>query len=411
MQDEAVARLFQPRKGSTERAPPAAPPAAAKPREDKPAKETKKAPPAEPEPEAPAPDLVASAKESAESLSRTVFVGNLPVDTTRKALTRHFSSFGPVESARLRSASAVNPKMPQRAAVITGTVAGDAISAYIVFKERTAALVALKSSGAEAFGRHLRIAPATNPGESSSASERHDTKRSVFLGNLPFDIAEETLWSLFGDCGKVTYVRLVREPRTQQGKGFGYVGFDDAGAVERALSLHGTPVACAPPDPGAKGAKGVSSRAIRVYRCSGAKSNARLIQSQQTPSGSKGAGQKRPRTPAHGGAEEEDGGGGGYGQKPRKGWMDRERGRLLKKEKGKATKRGGGVENAAAAAQRADKVAAALQRSKKGGGGAKGGGGGGGAKGGIKKSRGRIAKATAKVKATKVRMGVRGGKK
>ena len=305
---------------------------------------------------------------------------------------------------RLRAASSANPKMPQRAAVITGTVAGDAISAYVVFKERPGALAAVKASGTEAFGRHLRVAPASKPGESSSAPQLHDTKRSVFLGNLPFDIAEETLWTLFGDCGAIDYVRLVREPRTQQGKGFGYVAFKDAGSVERALALHGTQVACAPPEPGVKGPKKAQTRAIRVYRCSNAKSNARALEKQQE---SKPKGAKRPRTPedqAEGGGEAK-----GADRNSRKGWMDRERRRFDKKQRGKLAKRGGAADNALAAAQRADKVAAALQRAKKDGKLDVTKSKGAGTKPGkvIKKTRGRTAKEMAKAKKP-VRKGVRG---
>ena len=69
-------------------------------------------------------------------------------------------------------------------------------------------------------------------------------------------------------------MRLVRERVTQQGKGFGYIGFVDAGSVERALGLHGTKIATAPTDDG----KATGGRELRVFRCSTSKSNARHSQ-------------------------------------------------------------------------------------------------------------------------------------
>ena len=51
-------------------------------------------------------------------------------------------------------------------------------------------------------------------------------------------------------------MRLVRESKTQMGKGFGYVSFVEAGAVEAALALHGSKF---------------RERELRVFRYSGAK--------------------------------------------------------------------------------------------------------------------------------------------
>jgi RNA recognition motif. (a.k.a. RRM, RBD, or RNP domain) len=83
-----------------------------------------------------------------DKLDRTVFVGNLPVDVRRKALLRHFASFGAIESVRLRSVPLdleARKRMPRRAAVIKGVVAADrgGAKAYIVFADAAAATSAL----------------------------------------------------------------------------------------------------------------------------------------------------------------------------------------------------------------------------------------------------------------------------
>ena len=74
-------------------------------------------------------------------------------------------------------------------------------------------------------------------------------KRSVFVGNLGFvddesgmhdqeeeegkrkrgkqaGDTEEGLWRVFGKCGNVTNVRVVRDEVTRVGKGFGFVEFE-----------------------------------------------------------------------------------------------------------------------------------------------------------------------------------------
>jgi nucleolar protein 12 len=205
----------------------------------------------------------------AARLARTIFVGNVPPGTSRQALAKHFSSSGAVESVRIRSVASSNLKLAQRAAVIKqaiDTSVRDAVNAYVVFADEAAVVKALSANGQVAFGRHLRVdraaaskrqaggdedlQPTTDSGAASAASN----KRSAFLGNLAFDVQEEAIWEAFGPFGTIEYVRLVRDPQTQHGKGFGYVCFTERAPVESALSLHETKLNC---------------RTLRVFRCRG----------------------------------------------------------------------------------------------------------------------------------------------
>ena len=54
---------------------------------------------------------------------------------------------------------------------------------------------------------------------------QHDTKRSVFLGNLPFDVGDDVVREHFEQCGTVDNVRIIRDAKTGLGKGFGYLLF------------------------------------------------------------------------------------------------------------------------------------------------------------------------------------------
>jgi nucleolar protein 12 len=353
------------------------------------------------------------AAAAAERLARTIFVGNVPTSVGVKELKKFFSAHGGVESVRIRSAAAANLKMPQRGAVITGqldTEVKDATNAYVVFRAvdssggknhglsgAQAVERALGTNGALAFGRHLAVDRATAAGQGSKAHASHDPKKSVFVGNLPFDAQEEPLWAAFGACGEVAYVRLIREPRTQQGKGFGYVGFVEEGSVERALRLHGTRLAAggaaggAAKKGGAEGAEAAektagAGRELRVFRCSAAKGRASEV--EQARAGAKVSAAQL--------------GGAGAGKKQHAGgagWQDRQKRRLLKKEKGKAAAR------LAAAGARPGRVAlgggAIGKKAHLGGGGRKGGKhggkaahktGGGGAKKGGKGKKGKAGK-------------------
>lgn len=75
-----------------------------------------------------------------------------------------------------------------------------------------------------------------------SQKSSHDHKRSIFIGNLPFDLNELPLRQHFKECGKVEAVRLVRDRTSGMGKGFGYILFEEADSVQLALKLEGSKI-------------------------------------------------------------------------------------------------------------------------------------------------------------------------
>ncbi|KAJ8285036.1 hypothetical protein COCON_G00038860 [Conger conger] len=167
---------------------------------------------------------------------RTVFVGNLPVSCTRKALQILFKELGSIESIRFRSVAREDPSMSLKVAAIQRKVhpKRQSINAYIVFKSEEGAEKALQRNGLEIEkGFHIRV-------DRASKSASHDHKRSVFVGNLPYDVNELPLRNHFEECGKVEAVRLVRDRRSGMGKGFGYVLFESMDAVQLALKLDGS---------------------------------------------------------------------------------------------------------------------------------------------------------------------------
>ncbi|GAB1293822.1 RNA-binding protein 34 [Apodemus speciosus] len=105
------------------------------------------------------------------------------------------------------------------------------INAYVVFRDQSAAAKALQRNGAQiAEGFRIRV-------DLASETASRD-KRSVFVGNLPYKIEESALEEHFLDCGSIVAVRIVRNPLTGVGKGFGYVLFENTDAVHLALKLN-----------------------------------------------------------------------------------------------------------------------------------------------------------------------------
>ncbi|NXI45333.1 RBM34 protein, partial [Galbula dea] len=177
---------------------------------------------------------------------RTVFVGNLPVNCTVRALKSLFKEYGQIKSIRFRSL--VEATLSKKLAAIKHKVHPNVkfINAYVVFKEESDAIKALKENGKEiASGFHIRV-------DIASKSSSHDNKRSVFLGNLSYDISDDAVREHFSVCGGVVAVRIVRDRKTGLGKGFGYVLFENTDAVHLALKLNESDL---------------MGRKIRVKRC------------------------------------------------------------------------------------------------------------------------------------------------
>ncbi|KAF4107787.1 hypothetical protein G5714_012151 [Onychostoma macrolepis] len=119
-------------------------------------------------------------------LKRTVFVGNLPPSCTKKMLLSLFKQAGDIESVRFRSVVQEDPTMSRKVAAIQRKVhpKKQNINAYIVFKEDEAAAGALNWNGQEIQpGFYIRV-------DRVSQRSGHDHKRSIFVGNLPYDVME-----------------------------------------------------------------------------------------------------------------------------------------------------------------------------------------------------------------------------
>uniref|UniRef100_A0A3Q1EHF7 RNA binding motif protein 34 n=1 Tax=Acanthochromis polyacanthus TaxID=80966 RepID=A0A3Q1EHF7_9TELE len=174
--------------------------------------------------------------EEALKKTRTVFVGNLPISCTKKMLRSLFRDKGTIESIRFRSMVREDPSMSRKVAAIKRKVhpKKQSMNAYVVFKDEDSVAKALERNGVEIEKDfHIRV-------DRASDSSSHDHKRSVFVGNLSFEISDLAFRRHFEECGSVEAVRLVRDQNSGLGKGFGYVLFESADSVQIALELDGS---------------------------------------------------------------------------------------------------------------------------------------------------------------------------
>lgn len=204
-------------------------------------------------------------EEQARQDRLTVFVGNLPLEMTRKQLGSLFASCGKVLSTRIRSAPispvkvarAGDPGLVKKAAILTGKLDATvkaSVHGYIVFDSEEAVQKALRLNNTKLEdGRRIRV-------DTAVPSWMENTKRAVFVGNLPFDDAdaETGLQKHFAKhCSceeeEIEAVRIIRDKQTFASKGFGYV-------LLNSSALQATALRCVP------GTK-YKDRELRVMPC------------------------------------------------------------------------------------------------------------------------------------------------
>lgn len=117
-------------------------------------------------------------------------------------------------------------------------------TAIITFKESAGSSAAIELNGQEFQGRWLSIKystpkPILTP---KSTSEKPPDCKTIFVGNLSFQIDEDSLRDAFKDCGEISMVRFATDRETGDFKGFGHIEFVDSEAVDRAMEMAGTDI-------------------------------------------------------------------------------------------------------------------------------------------------------------------------
>lgn len=201
--------------------------------------------------ETPAVEKPKEETEEQSSPSTTVFVGNVSLESTPADLQKFFSSKcqTKVQTVRFRSLpvtgcavdQAGNQKLVRKVCAIQKKYVEerDNCNAYVVFQDKAGVKEALALNGIEYMGKRLRV---------DQEKATIDTKHSVFVGGLNYEITEEQIRAHFAaklteGADAITNIRVIRDPATGLGKGFGYVSFKDMEAVAAALTLHETKLA------------------------------------------------------------------------------------------------------------------------------------------------------------------------
>ncbi|XP_059045520.1 uncharacterized protein LOC131841255 [Achroia grisella] len=186
-----------------------------------------------------------------DEIKRTLFVGNVPFSNKcKKEIKSIFNKYGAIETIRIRTVPVKDGRVTPKLAVIKNELHPDrsTVNVYVKFKESSSVDEALIENNTVLNNNHLRVS------RSDSTGAEHDPRLSVFVGNLPFALEDEGLREKFEKCGNIVSVRIIRDKKTNAGKGFGYVNFESKDGVELALALTDEDLT-------------IKNRILRVKRC------------------------------------------------------------------------------------------------------------------------------------------------
>ncbi|PYI18847.1 hypothetical protein BO86DRAFT_314546, partial [Aspergillus japonicus CBS 114.51] len=149
----------------------------------------------------------------------TIFVGNLFYDVTSDDLRRFFMKFGDVQRVNL---------IHDQRGISKGF-------GYVDFESIESAQRAIEEMHLQIFeGRRISVMFAQNGMKKHKVSP---PSKSLYIGNLPFEMTDRDLNDLFNDVVNVIDVRVAIDRRTGQPRGFAHADFVDLESASNAMEI------------------------------------------------------------------------------------------------------------------------------------------------------------------------------
>eukprot|EP00940_MAST-03C_sp_MAST-3C-sp2_P000282 g282.t1 len=155
---------------------------------------------------------------------KTVYVSGLPHHVGVKKVRQYFKSCGAVAFVSM-------PRFDD-----TGKSRG---IAHVTFTRKASARRAVDLSGEYWGQRYLEITPYDDEQWKPATAKPADAK-TVFVGNLAYDMEEATLREIFSPCGTIESIRWGTDKESGEFRCFGHVTFAESTAVDKAVALAGS---------------------------------------------------------------------------------------------------------------------------------------------------------------------------
>ncbi|CAL3966273.1 unnamed protein product [Diplocarpon coronariae] len=159
-------------------------------------------------------------ERAAPSPSANLYVGNLLFDVTQKDVQKEFEAFGEIKAVHVATDA-------------RGLSKGFAYVEYATLEQAAAAIEAKHQSVFE--GRRL-VVNYMHKRDSSRGTVESPPSKTLFIGNLAFEMSDADLNKLFRDIRNVIDVRVAIDRRTGQPRGFAHADFVDIESATKGLA-------------------------------------------------------------------------------------------------------------------------------------------------------------------------------
>ena len=168
-------------------------------------------------------------RAAVEGESTKIYVRGLPWRATEDEVRDYFQACGK------------GPTMVELPLQDDGRSSGTAV---LEFATPDCAAAAIALNGEDFQGRWLSIKYSSpKPTLSSRApSQKEEGCTTVFIGNLAWEVDEDTIRETFGGCGEIKMVRFSTDKETGDFKGYGHIEFNETEATDKAVELAGTDI-------------------------------------------------------------------------------------------------------------------------------------------------------------------------
>lgn len=149
----------------------------------------------------------------------SIYIGNLLFEITPADLEREFKQFGVIEKCVIASDN-------------RGLSKGFGYVTFTNVDEATKAIEGMNQ--VELEGRRLIV---NYQAQTQRPTRKNEPSKTLFIGNLAFEMSDADLNKLFRDIRNVIDVRVAIDRRTGQPRGFAHADFVDTASAEKAYEL------------------------------------------------------------------------------------------------------------------------------------------------------------------------------
>lgn len=157
----------------------------------------------------------------------SVYVGNIQFDVDETVLEQEFSKFGDVASIKI-----VKDDRGQSKGF-----------GFVAFRDAAAAEAAIAQLDETiVLGRRIFVKPSTSgagsaPRKYKPHRPQNEPSKTLFIGNMSYQMSDRDLNDLFRDIKNVTDVRVAIDRRSGQPRGFAHADFNDIASAQAAAQL------------------------------------------------------------------------------------------------------------------------------------------------------------------------------